>query len=103
MTGAFWDTPAVATYRSHTAAVHEEVIEIPGSERVWRLRNRFGLQAVVRRRVSRRLRQGGMTVYDLMGATGFRSGRVTLALYDLEKAGVVEAIPIESRVQWHLR
>ncbi len=44
-----------------------------------------------------------MTVYDLTRETGFSSGRVTLALNDLEEAGVAEARRVESRIEWSLR
>lgn len=73
----------------------------PWRVRVWKVRNRIGLQRIVRRKVVAQLRAGdGRTVPDLTQQLGLSSGRIQLALWDLEREGVARQCTEGSRVLW---
>jgi uncharacterized membrane protein len=44
-----------------------------------------------------------MNVLDLIHATGFSSGRISLALTDLEAAGKVESVRRDGAVVWSVK
>ena len=71
------------------------------SSRLWHWRNRFGAQHRVRRRVVNYLQDGeAHTVPDLTQQLRLSSGRVQLALLDLERAGLVRQDESGTAVRW---
>ena len=71
------------------------------SSGTWHWRNRFGAQRRVRRRVARHLQDGeAHTVPDLTQQLRLSSGRVQLAFWDLERAGLVRQDESGTAVRW---
>jgi len=71
------------------------------SSGTWHWRNRFGAQRRVRRRVANHLQDGkAHTLADLTQQLRLSSGRVQLALRDLERAGLVRQDESGTAVRW---